>query len=103
MTAAVHFTMGGISVITAADRTVPRNKGSWCRQGIEQVVESGDVIGQDFNDRGHGEHYQRRRGPEPGEIVAQREITGIGSPAHNEHRQKHAETGSSRKPNAENN
>ena len=55
MTAAVHFTIGGTSVMTAADTTVPAMNAVGVGQCIEPVIEAWDAIRQDFYDRRHAE------------------------------------------------
>jgi hypothetical protein len=91
--AAVHFTIGGISVMTAAETIVPAMNARGGRQDVEQVVYNRNVISQGFQEGGHAEHDQSRLRAEPGEAVVQMKMPSIGGPAHDQHRQKDAKTG----------
>jgi hypothetical protein len=69
-TFAVHFTIGGTPSMTAAETIVPATKAAGGRQGVEQIIQDCDVIGQDFHDRRHAQHRQRRRGTSQAKIAA---------------------------------
>jgi hypothetical protein len=62
MIAAAHFTIGGKSVMTAADMIVPATKA-----GVEQIVDARNVISEDLGDGRDAKQHQRGRGAEPGE------------------------------------
>ena len=103
MIAVVHFSIGGKSVITAADTRVPATTAAGGGQGVEQIVDAWNVVGEDFHQRRHAEHHQRRRRSKPSEVLAQRKMPGIGRRAHHEHRQEDAEAGGRREPDAKGN
>jgi hypothetical protein len=87
--------------MTAADTSVPACARR--RQGVEQVVDTGNVVRDDFRECRRTEHRQRGRSSEPREAVVQREIPGIRRSAHDEHRHEHPKAGCGCQPDAEDN
>ena len=95
ITAAVHFTIGGMSVMTAADRIGPGYERGGCGDNVKQVVDDRNVISQDFDEGRHAEHDQGRWRAKPGEAIVQMEMPGIGRAAGDKHRQEDAKAGRS--------
>jgi hypothetical protein len=87
--------------MTAAETIVPAISAGGCRDRIEQVVDSGNVVGKDLEQRRDAQHEERRSGREPGEAAAEGEVTAVGRDAHHQHRQENPETDCGREPDAE--
>jgi hypothetical protein len=55
-------------------------------QGVEDVIDTGNVVGENFRKRGHTENRKRKGRPEPRKAVTKRDVTCIGCRAGYEHR-----------------
>ena len=101
MIATGQTTLGGRSVITAALATAPATRVGGTREHVEQVIDTGDVVGKDLGDGSRAEHDERGRAGKPVEMLGQVEPAEACGQPRDEQRQEHAEAGGRREADAE--
>jgi hypothetical protein len=77
--------------------------GGWGRNGIEQVIEPGDVVGSDLEQRRGAEGDRGRYCPDPGKTVRERDVAGQRTKADREERYEYPEAARSRQPQSQSN